>query len=141
MVGAVGSGVSSAQLWTLLTGAGAAGDSVSVGSLGTISNDSARGSSALDGCLSHCSSAAAFAAPVSMFDAGGALDASSSPPTLRAFTPFPISVSPALATVGSVASVIVAVSDSGGAGWACATSSTHASSAAKGASSRAACLI
>lgn len=91
--------------------------------------------------MSHCSVAAALAAPSSMLDAGGALGVSAdSAPPLTAATPVSISVRPAFAMVGSVEVAGVA-SVSGGAGCACATSSTQASSAAKGASSSAACLI
>lgn len=64
---------------------------------------------------------------------------SSSAPPLTAPVVVSISVRPAFATVGSVP-MAVAESDSGAVGSDCATSSAHASSAAKGASSRAACL-
>jgi hypothetical protein len=96
-------------------GAAECGFSVSAGSRGTISNDSARGSSEEDGCLSHCSSAAVFAAPVSMLEAAGAFGVSVSGPPLMGNAPVVSSVSPALATVGSVEAA-VAVSDSGAPG-------------------------
>ena len=97
----------------LVTGAVAVGVSVSARSRGTISKDSASGSSALDACLSHCSSAAALAAPVSTLAAGGALGVSTSVAPSRVVAVLS-SVKPALAMVGSVATA--GVSDSGALG-------------------------
>jgi hypothetical protein len=114
------------------------GFSVSAGSRGTISKHSLNGSSPPVACLSHWASAAALAASGSMLDAAGALETWVSALPSTADIPAFISVSPAWARVGSETASEVSVS--GGAGWACATSSTQASSAAKGASSSAACL-
>jgi hypothetical protein len=69
-----------------------------------------------------------------MLAAAGAVDCSASNSSIVA-EPASSSVKPACVTVGSETASV-----SGAEGWACATSSTQASSAAKGASSSAACL-
>lgn len=73
-VSVVGTGVSSAQLWVLVAGAGWWIASVSLGLRGTISKLSVKGSSATGTLVSHCSAPAALAEASSTLVAGGTAD-------------------------------------------------------------------
>lgn len=136
--------LSSAQEVVEVCVAGCGGLSTSAGSLGTISKDSSIGSAApaVAPALSHCFSAAALAksSPVEAWT--GDLRTSGSSVAAPLVWPAWISVSPALAMVGSVAGGASVASGAGsvevvGSG----TDSTQPSSCWYGACSTDACLI